>query len=143
MKKILLILFSVFAALTLTAQTATIRVGNKTFREVATNYTLTNTTESWFRWVIPKDVPTTQDYQVILDSASGNHTAIAVALYGRIFDDEDWTQIGSTTTSTTGDDTVTISNSAMVRYREFKSSLTGTGTGTTTITNQALKIWLE
>ena len=143
MKKILLILFSVFAALTLTAQTQTFKVGNKTLREVATDYTLTNTTESWFRWVMPKDVPTTQDYQVILDSAAGNHTAIAVALYGRKFDTNDWTQIGSTTTSTTADDTVTISNPAMVRYREFKTSLTGTGLGTTTITNQVLKLWLE
>ena len=143
MKKILLILFSVFAALTLTAQDATFRVGNKTLRDVSTDYTLTNTTESWFRFVMPKDVPTTQDYQVILDSASGDHTAIAVALYGRVFDTQDWTQIGSTTTSTTGDDTVKISNTSMVRYREFKASLTGTGTGTTTIANQAFKLWLE
>jgi len=146
MKKLIFILALVFIIIgTATAQTAVIYVpdGN-THYNLATDYTLTNTTESWFRWKAAKDYPSTQDFQVEFSVASGAQTEVAIALYGRKFSGDDWVSIGTDTwTKGSSDSLVTISNLAINRYREFKSSFTGTGTGTSTIEFQLLKIWKQ
>lgn len=145
MKKLIFILAFAIAAININAQAATFsfKKKSKTIRTITTDYTITNTTTSWFQWNGAKDYATTHDYQCILDSASGDHTSIAVSLYGRKFSGSSWVQIGSTSTSTAGTDTVTISNIVHGRYRQFKSSFTAVGTGTTTINEQVLKLWLE
>ena len=136
----------VIAAITATAQTATFTIiSSATEKLVSTDYTLTNTTASWFLWKASRGFGATQDFQVKLDSLAGNHTNVAVALYGRKFEDDGWTQIGSTVnwTGSTADTTITISNTALNRYRQYRSLFTGTGTGTTTIDSQQFKIWNE
>jgi hypothetical protein len=146
MKKLILILAIAFVAFAARGQTAviTIQDGN-TFAVKNTNYTLTNTTVSWFKFVAKKDNMSTQDFECNLDSLSGNHTNVAVSLYGRKFSTDDWTQIGSTVnwTGTTSDTTLTISNTEYNRYREYKANFLGTGTGTTTIDFQKFKQWLQ
>lgn len=145
MKKLIFILVFAIVAIAARGQTATFSFGKKsnTICEKTTDYTITNTTAIWFQFDGAKDFACTQDYQCILDSASGNHTNIAVSLYGRKFSGGSWTQIGSTTNSTAGTDTVTISNTTHTRYRQYKVLFQGTGTGTTTIDYQVLKLWLE
>ena len=133
-------------AIIATGQTATVDVADGyTYYNLDTDYTLTNTTTSWFRWNMAKDMRTTQDFEVNLDSLTGNHTNVAVSLWGRKFSDNSWTQIGSTVNwaGTTSDTTIIISNTVLNRYREYKTNFVGTGTGTTTIDFQILKIWEE
>ena len=144
MKKLILILAIALVAFAARGQTATYGIDkDKTHSITTTDYTLTNTTVSWFLWNIVPQTPLTQDFQCILDSLAGNHTNVAVALYGKKFSGDSWTQIGSTSNSTAGTDTVTISNTVPNRYRFYKSEFTGTGTGTTTISSQELKIYKE
>jgi len=144
MRKLLLILVIAVVAIAARGQTATFSISPKnTMKTVNKDYTLTNTTVTWFQWDAPRDVPATQDYQVNLDSLSGDHTNIAIKLYGRKFDDDSWTQIGSTVNSTDSTATETISNTGPNRYRQYKVEFTGTGTGTTTIDWQKFKIWNE
>lgn len=120
--------------------------GGATYRDYATDYTLTNTTVRTFT-ITAADLHqmAAQDLIINIDSASGNHTNVAIAFYGRksIYT-ASWTQIGSTVnwTGTTSDTTVTISNTTEAGYRYYKWTLTGTGTGTTTISNQEIKLWL-
>jgi len=144
MRKLLLILVIAIVAIAARGQTATFSIGDKhTYKVINTNYTLTNTTVIWFQWNAARDIPATQDYQVNLDSLAGNHTNIAIKLYGRTFEDDSWVQIGSTVNSTDGTATETISNTTPNRYRQYKAEFTGTGTGTTTIDWQKFKIWNE
>ena len=113
---------------------------------VLTDYVLTNTTVRNFVWTAPQPKPTTQDIVIDLDSLAGNHTNVAVAVYGQKSNIKgDWTQIGSTINwkGTTADTTIIISNATANRYSWYKTTLTGTGTGTTTIANQVLKLYLE
>lgn len=129
---------------TATAQDATFYIkSSNTIDKVTTDYTITNTTVVWFLWNAERNMRATQDYEVNLDSLAGDHTNIAIALYGRKFSDDSWTQIGSTINSTTGTATETINNTVANRYRQYKVSFTGTGTGTTTIDWQKFKIWNE
>jgi len=145
MKQILIILALIVAATIANGQTATFDIPSKTLREVTNNYTLTNEVAAWFQFTALKDNPSTQNYQCKLKHATGTHTAVAVSLYGRMFSDDSWTQIGSTQTWSPGvnDSTLTISNPVYNRYREYKVNFAGTGTGTTTIDNQIFKIWLH
>lgn len=113
---------------------------------VLTDYVLTNTTVRNFVWTAPQPKPTTQDIVIDLYSLAGNHTNVAVAVYGQKSNIKgDWTQIGSTINwkGTTADTTIIISNATANRYSWYKTTLTGTGTGTTTIANQVLKLYLE
>jgi len=143
MKKLLFLLAIVIVTITANSQTATFSTGNATEIEKNTNYTITNTTAIWFQFNAEKHYPSSIDYQVNLDSVSGNHTNIAISLYGRKFDDDTWVQIGSTVNSTDGTATETISNTNQNRYRQFKVLFTPTGTGVTTIDFQRFKLWLE
>jgi len=147
MKKLIFILALMFVITsTATAQTATVYVPDgDTYYNLTTDYTLTNTTTSWFRWKAASDFPSTQDLEIHIDTLVSGQTAVAVSLYGRKFADDSWTQIGSTVNwaITSADTTITISNTTINRYREFKSNFVGTGTGTCTIANQKLKLWKE
>jgi hypothetical protein len=145
MKRLISILALVFIIIgTASAQTATFYIPTRhTIDVVNTDYTITNTTAVWFLWNAERDMRATQDYQVNLDSLTGDHTNIDISLYGRKFSDDSWTQIGSTTSSTDGTATETISNTAANRYRQYKVLFTPTGTGTTIIDFQKFKIWNE
>jgi len=147
MKKLFFILALAFLGFAATGQTATFNMSRKaTTKPVNTNYTLTDAATVWFQWNASKAVPTTQDFQCNIDSVSGDHTNIAITLYGRKFDDDSWTQIGSTVNSThTATHTVTsiISNTILNRYRQYKSEFVLTGTGVSTLDFQILKLWNE
>jgi len=140
-----------FVGMAMTAQTVTLptmagAANNPaaTAQLITTDYTLTNTTARNFIFTAPQPKPTTQEFVVQLDSLAGDHTNVAVAIYGQKSSIEgDWTQIGSTTNSTLGSDIVLISNATANRYSRYKYVLTGTGTGTTVIGNIWLKLYLE
>lgn len=145
MKKLLFMLLFAITSIAASAQTNTFSIGNGTIIEPTNSYTLTNTTAQWFLFKGYTDWTTTQDVQVHLDSLAGNHTNVAVALYGRKWSTNSWTQIGLTVNwkGTTTDTTVTISNATAARWREYKLLLTGTGTGTTTMSGFKLKVWYQ
>ena len=79
-----MLVFTVIVTVT-NAQTATFSTGSGTIVEHGTSYVLTNTTATWFMCSGYTDWITTQDYQCHIDSTSGNHTNVAVGLYGRKF----------------------------------------------------------
>jgi len=153
MKKYILFFASFLFAFALAAQTVTLptmagaaQSVNATSQLVTTDYVLTNTTARNFIFTAPQPKPTTQDYVIDLDSLAGNHTNVAVALYGQKSTLKgDWTQIGSTVNwkGTTADTVIIISNATANRYSLYKVTATGTGTGTTTIANQWLKLYQE
>lgn len=152
MKKFISILFLfAFTIVFATAQSVTLPtmdsyVKGGTYQIINTDYTLTNTTARTFIYTAPQPEPTTQDYVVNLDSLTGNHTNVAVALYGQKSEVKaDWTQIGSTVNwiGTTADTTIIISNATANRYRNYKAVITGTGTGTTKVDVQELKLFKE
>lgn len=145
MKKLITIFLAFTLVLAVNAQTLTMSVGSGTYAYRATGYTLTNTTAQWTQINGYTDWITSIDYQVDLDSLAGNHTNVAVALYGRKFSNNAWTQIGSTVNwkGTTADTTIIISTTSGSRWREYKALITGTGTGTTTVSNQYLKLWFQ
>jgi len=150
MKQFILMIM-LFVGMAMTAQTVTLptmagAANNPaaTAQLITTDYTLTNTTARNFIFTAPQPKPTTQEFVVQLDSLAGDHTNVAVAVYGQKSSIEgDWTQIGSTTNSTLGSDIVLISNATANRYSRYKYVLTGTGTGTTVIGNIWLKLYLE
>ncbi len=153
MKKIILFLMLMVAFVS-TAQTVTLPTmagaaqdKNATSQTVVTDYTLTATTVRNFIWTAPQPKPTTQDFVINLDSLTGNHTNVAVALYGQKSQYKgDWTQIGSTVNwkGTTADTTILISNATANRYSLYKTVVTGTGAASTTkIDVMGLKLYLE
>lgn len=153
MKKIILFLM-LMVAFVATAQTVTLPTmagaaqdKNATAQTVVTDYTLTATTVRNFIWTAPQPKPTTQDFVINLDSLTGNHTNVAVALYGQKSQYKgDWTQIGSTVNwkGTTADTTILISNATANRYSLYKTVVTGTGAASTTkIDVMGLKLYLE
>lgn len=145
MKKLVLLFAIMFSVVIVNAQSATVDMAKVTYSVINTDYNVTNTTAIWFQFNAAKDYPTTQDFRVELDSVSGNHTNVAVALYGRKFSGDGWTAIGSTVNwkGTTADTTIIISNATANRFREFKVGFTGTGVGVTKIDKQELKLWIE
>lgn len=140
-----MILVLVFVALISKAQTVTYSPLNVDETKFVQNgdYTLTNTTVRTFILPAAKKVPTTQDFYIQLDSLSGNHTHVTVALYGAKFSDTAYSAIGSavTWTGTTADTTIVISNATANRYSYYKWTLTGVGTGTTKVDSQQLKLY--
>jgi hypothetical protein len=144
MRNILLLLL-VLITFELSAQTATYSMGKGTMMTVETDYTVTNTTVTYFVFSASKDYPTSQDYQVLLTKGTGSQTDMSVQLSGRKFSGDSWTTLGAAVTSGTIATTylLTISQPTPVRYREFKVAFTGTGNGTTTISSQTMKLWLQ
>jgi hypothetical protein len=126
-----------------------------TYWNYATDVTLTNTTPKYFVVDAPQPWPCQQDVCVYLDSLAGNHTNVAVALYGRkstqmttTLSGDGWTAIGSAINFKGGvysnsghDTTLCISNVTENEYRQYKILFTGTGTGTTTIGNVEVKLY--
>ena len=143
-KWIFILVLFVIAAITARGQTATFFIdADDNISTINTNYTLTNTTVVSFQWDAARGMPATQDFQCNLDSLTGDHTNIAIKLYGRKFSNRDWEQIGSTVNSTDADATEDIENTTPNRYREYLAEYTPTGTGTTRIDFQILRIWNE
>jgi hypothetical protein len=145
MKKFITILVLVIAAMTASAQTYNIAISGKTYALQATDYTVTNTTAVNLIWFAANDFPATQDYLIQLDSVSGNHTNVAVALYGAKFVTGAYSAIGSAVNwkGTTPDTTIIISNATANRYRYYKVVVTGTGTGVSKVDSQELKLYQE
>jgi hypothetical protein len=109
---------------------------------INTDYTLTNTVVSWFKFTAKKDVTTLQDFQCTLSKGTGSQTRVDIVFYGRKFDSSDWVSIGSDNWQHgVNDSTVTISNTAYNAFREYKAEFTGTGTGTSTIDQMIFKQW--
>lgn len=127
------------------AQTATLTpsVNDGTYINYTTDNVLTNTTAKWFQFNFTPDQYVASNLIVHLDSTSGNHTNVAIAVYGRINDLQAWTAIGSAINwaGTTADTTIVFASTTEAAYRQFKVLYTGTGTGTTTIDRQVFKIW--
>ena len=161
MKKIILFLIAIISFVALQAQTlaapaVSILIPNTAGQSIsptvtASIYKITNTTSGYVLFKAPMNNGSKQDFTIKLDSVSGNHTNVAVAIYGQKSAAKgDWTQIGSTVNWTgvlTGlqskDTTFTVSNATFVYYQNFKIQFTGTGTGVTKLTSNYLKLWLE
>jgi len=143
MKKFIVLLVLAFVALAASAQTVNYNLGNNTYMNVRTDYTLTNTTVYNFIFAAGNNFPCTQDYLIQLDSLAGDHTNVEVALYGAKFSTGAYSAIGSAVdwTGTTSDTTIIISNATANRYRFYKVVVTGTGTGTTTVDSQEFKLY--
>jgi hypothetical protein len=121
-------------------------MGDRTYQYVATDYNLTNTTARNFVFTAPQSYKATQDYVIKLDSVSGNHTNVAVALFGgKSALKGDYTAIGSAINwkGQNKDTVIIISNTTANRYRFYKVVVTGTGVGVTRVADQELKIYLE
>jgi hypothetical protein len=148
MRKLILIFAFVVVAITLSAQTATISMNTYAKKVVDANYTLTNGVADTFLFNANRSYPVTQTYSVNLDSLTGNHTNIAVALYGSELGTVTWTQVGSTINwlGKSGgvgglDTTIIISNTTANKYNYYRAIITGTGTGTTRIDQQIMQTW--
>lgn len=153
MKKFILILLALVVCLAASAQIAStdITVPN-TFGKIisptasASIYKITNTTVGYLLFKAPMNNGSKQDFTIKLDSISGDHTNVAVAIYGQKSALKgDWTQIGTTVNwkGTTADTTFVVSNATYNYYQNFKYQFTGTGTGVTKLTSNYLKLWLE
>lgn len=153
MKKVLFLFVMLFSLVVAQAQVATtsILIPN-TFGSIvsptaaASIYKITGSTAGYLQFNAAQNYPSTQDFVVKLDSVSGNHTNVAIAIYGQKSTLKgDWTQIGSTVNwkRTTKDTTIVISNASANRYQNFKYLFTGTGTGVTKLTTAYLKLWLD
>jgi hypothetical protein len=112
------------------------RAGQQYFKYTSP-VTITNDTPVEFHIKTLAEWPTTQHAYIKVDSVSGNHTAIALLLYGRNFDDAAWTSISSTIVDQGVDSDVanTLTNTTETRWRQFKILLTGTGTGVSRVVN--------
>ena len=112
-----------------------------TYADVSTDYTLTNAVAQYWLVNAGQNYYTAQTLVINLDSASGNHTNVAIQLQGRVTDMDAWANIGSAINwkGTTADTTIVYTNATENLYRQFKILYTGTGTGTTTIDRQVFK----
>jgi hypothetical protein len=146
MKRFLFLVSLVFS-LAASAQLATVNViiPSTSSNLITTTYNVTNAVVGYMVFKAPQNQPTTQDYLVKLDSVSGNHTNVAVAVYGQKFDTSAWVAIGSAINwkGTTRDTIIVFSNATANRYRNYKVQYTGTGTGVTRLTYQQFKLYLE
>lgn len=144
MKKLLFLISILFVFVTTQAQTVNLAMPDgSTYMSVITDYNLTNTTVRNFIYLAPQDFAATQDYLIQLDSVSGNHTNVAVALYGAKFGTSAYSAIGSAVNwkGVSSDTTIVISNATANRYRYYKVVVTGTGTGVSKVDAQELKLY--
>ena len=153
MKKLILFIIAVFTVVFVEAQVATAKILiPNTYATItsptatASIYKITSTTAGYVLFQAPMNNGSKQDYVIKLDSVSGNHTNVAVEIYGQKSALKgDWTKIGSTVNwkGTTKDTVMVISNATFNYYQNFKYQFTGTGTGVTKLTSSGLKLWLE
>ena len=146
MKKLifLIVLLAGFSMIAPAQMLTTQLAKDQTYVNIPTNYTLTNTTAAYWQVNAQVDWMTAQDVIVHLDSLTGDHTNVALAIYGRkSAQTSTWTAIGSAINwkGTTSDTTIIFSNTTENGYRQYKVLFTGTGTGTTRIDNMELKLW--
>ena len=132
MKKLIFVLAFLLAYTVTNAQTVTLygKPAQQSFT-YTTDVTITDATPIWYLIKTDTDWPTTQHALIDIDSVSGNHTAVALLLYGRNFDDAAWTAISSTIVDlgVNSNLDITLTNTTETRWRQFKLLLTGTGTG--------------
>lgn len=154
MKKIIFILVAILALCTAQAQIATAKILiPNTFGSIvsptatAAIYKISGTVAGYELFKAAMNSGSKQDFTIQLDSVSGNHTNVAVAIYGQKSALKgDWVQIGSTINwkGTTKDTVITVSNATYVYYQNFKIVYTGTGSpGVTKLTAAYVKLWLE
>jgi hypothetical protein len=158
MKRFIFLLVMVLSFVLVNAQLATKNiVYPNTYGKIvsptatASIYKITGTVAGNVVFYAPMPRPVTQDLTVKLDSVSGNHTNVAVALFGQKSTLKgDWTAIGSAVNwvgvagaGLSKDTTIVISNASANRYQNFKVVFTGTGTGVTKISVVGLKLWME
>lgn len=144
MKKLVFLFALILSVFVVNAQTVNLTMpANASYIKVPTDYTVTNTTARTFIFLAGNEFPATQDYLIHLDSVSGNHTNVAVALYGSKFATSAFSQIGSTINwkGVSADTTIVISNASANRYRYYKVTVTGTGTGVSKVDSQELKLY--
>lgn len=141
MKKFILIALMAVLALGANAQT---------WWKAPASYNITNTVGVTKNVAFPLDQPSTQTLAIHLDSVSGNHTNVAVSLYGvKTVQFGDSTIIGSvvnwkgTLVSGGADTTIYIANASANRYIGFKIVIKGTGTGVTRAYWTELKAFKE
>ena len=147
MKKLLLIaILGLFAFVTKAQPMETINIpAGQSLGSSAVDFTLTNAVVRYTLVTAPQNYATMQDFRIELDSLSGNHTNVAVAVFGQKFDSGAWVAIGSAVNwkGTTADTTIVITNETANRYRNYKIQYTGTGTGTTKIDDRKIKQWYQ
>jgi hypothetical protein len=153
MKKYLMLIVMLFSFIAMEAQVATsivtapaTAVSLTSPTATASIYKITNATAGYWLVKAPLEKGSKQDWAIKLDSVSGNHTNVAVAVWGQKSSLKgDWTAIGSAVNwkGTTADTVIIISNASFVYYQNFKVVYTGTGTGVTKLTQQNLKLWTE
>lgn len=144
MKKFLIFITMSLMFFGASAQMKTSVIPNgSTYVSVTTDYTLTDAVAQYWQINYQPEWYNAQSIVVNLDSLTGNHTNVAVAVYGRMSDQQGWTQIGSTINwkGTTADTVILFTNSTEAAYRQVKVLYTGTGTGTTKIDWQEFKFW--
>lgn len=144
MKKLIFIISLLVVSFATQAQMLTTNLDHGvSYANVTTNYTLTNNVAQYWLIYTQPDWYTAQEFIISLDSLAGNHTNVAVAVFGRVSDQMTWAQIGSTVNwkGTTADTTFAITNATEVKYRQYKVLFTGTGTGTTTIDRMEFKYY--
>lgn len=153
MKKLLFTIVLLFSVVVTYAQIASTNIlMPNTFGKIvsptatASIYKITNTTAGYVIFYAAMNNGSKQDFVIKLDSVSGNHTNVAIDIYGQKSALKgDWTKIGSTINwkGTTADTTIVSSNATFSYYQNFKYVFTGTGVGVTKLSYNYLKLWLE
>lgn len=151
MKKLIFLFAMLMTVFVASAQKVTLPglSDGQTYYYTPTDYTLTGTTGLYFTINTATPKPATQDFTIKLDSVSGNHTNVAVSLYGvKSLIKNDSTQIGSTVNwvgirggGLSKDTVITISNATANRFKYYKWKVVGTGsTGVSKVSDTELKL---
>jgi len=153
MKKFLFLIVAILAFFTAEAQIAKAKIlvpntfgGTVSPTATANIYKITNSVAGYILTEAAVNNGSKQDFVIKLDSVSGNHTNVAVAIYGQKSALKgDWTQIGATVNwkGTTKDTVIVVSNATFTYYQNYKKVYTGTGTGVTKLVYDYTKLWLE
>jgi len=146
MKKITLLIVLVMGFMFMNAQIATLNLNSgNTYKEYTTDVVLTNAVAQYFIVKAGQNWHTSPYIAVAVDSTTGNHTSLNIALTGRLTDQTTvWTAISDVTWDMdhvgSAADTIIITGAAAETfYREYKITFTPVGTGTSTITNFEFK----
>lgn len=143
MKKLLFILAIVFAVVSVNAQSYTGKIdfGSSYVKKTigTSGFTLTNSDTVDVVITVNQNDEFTFDATMKMDSVSGNPTGTLYVL-GRKDSELAWTAIANTAWST-NDETVIVSHTTAVRYREILLRFINGGTGVSKALNYSLKTW--
>ena len=146
MRKLILVLSLLFAVTAMQAQIKTLVLNSgTTYAEYSTDVVLTNAVAQYFIVKAGQNWHTSPYVAVAVDSTSGNHTSLNIALTGRMTDQTTvWTAISDVTLDMdhagAAADTIIITGAAAeTYYRQYKITFTPVGTGTSTVTNFEFK----